>query len=164
MAHCNALITLYAKCGDLHSARKVFDKMPVRNLITWCAMMGGYGMHGNFDEVFWLFDKMLDSGICPDGATFTTLLTACSHGGRVEKGEEYFEMMVKRFDLKPSMEHCTCMVDMLGRAGRIEEAKGVVESMEMEPDAGLWRAFLGACRIHGKLEITVRGKLWRLEE
>uniref|UniRef100_A0A803LXN7 Pentatricopeptide repeat-containing protein n=1 Tax=Chenopodium quinoa TaxID=63459 RepID=A0A803LXN7_CHEQI len=164
LAHCNALITMYGKCGDLQSARKVFDKMPERNLITWCAMMGAYGMHGDADEVFWLFDRMLDSVVRPDGATFTTVLTACSHGGRVEKGEEYFEMMVNRFELRPTKEHCTCMVDMLGRAGRIEQAKGVVESMEMEPDAGLWRAFLAACKIHGKYEITVRGKHWTLQD
>ncbi|XP_021836792.1 pentatricopeptide repeat-containing protein At5g48910-like [Spinacia oleracea] len=164
IAHCNALITMYCKCGELESARKVFDKMPRRNLITWSAMMGGYGMHGNADEVFCLFDKMLVAGVWPDEVMFTTILTACSHGGRVKEGEEYFEMMVEIFHIRPTKEHCSCMVDMLGRAGKIEEARGIIESMEMEPDACLWRAFLGACKIQGKSEIIVRGKLWRLTD
>ena len=148
LAHCNALITMYSKCGDLYSARNVFDKMSERNLISWSAMMGGYGVHGNFDEVLCLFDRMLDLGVSPDGATFTTVLTACSHGGRVETGKECFDLMVKRFQLRPSIEHYTCMVDMLGRAGRVEEAKAVVENMEMVTDQALLRALLKATRIH----------------
>lgn len=157
-AHCNALITMYVKCGDLWTARKVFDKMPVRNSVTWCALIGGYGMYRMFDEVFSLFSDMLDSGVSPDGATFTTVLTACSQGGLVEHGKKYFEMMTERFGMKPSLEHFTCLVDMLGRSGRIEEAKEVIEKMEMEPDEALWRVLLGACRIHGKFEISARGK------
>ncbi|KAL2923870.1 hypothetical protein RDABS01_015361, partial [Bienertia sinuspersici] len=97
LAHCNALITMYSRCGDLYSARNVFDKMLEKNIISWSAMMGGYGMHGNFDEVLRLFDRMLDSGVLPDGATFTTVLTACSHGGRIEEGKECFDLMVKDF-------------------------------------------------------------------
>lgn len=161
-AHCHALITMYGKCGDLWAAGKVFDKMPGRGIIAWSAMMGGYGMHGMCNEVFWLFDAMLSSGVWPDGVTFTTVLMACSHGGLVDKGKEYFGMMKERFGLRPSMEHYTCMVDMLGRAGRIDEARDVIERIEMEPDEALWRALLGACRIHGRFEITVRGKLLRL--
>lgn len=121
-------------------------------------------MHGNFDEVFFLFDRMLESGVLPDGAIFTTLLTACSHGGRIQKGKEYFQIMVERFRLRPSMEHYTCMVDMLGRAGKIQEAVGVVEKMEMEPDEALWRALLGACRFHGIFQITVRKRMFILAD
>ncbi|XP_010685428.2 pentatricopeptide repeat-containing protein At2g02980, chloroplastic [Beta vulgaris subsp. vulgaris] len=164
LAHCNALITMYGKCGDLHSARTLFDRRLERNLITWCAIMGGYAMHGNFDEVFFLFDRMLESGVSPDGAIFTTLLTACSHGGRIQKGRECFQIMVERFCLRPSMEHYTCMVDMLGRAGKIQEAVEVVEKMEMEPDEALWRALLGACRFHGIFQITVRKRMFILAD
>lgn len=159
LSNCNALITMYSKCGDLGFARKVFDKMPERSQATWCAMMSGYGMHGEFDEVFWLFESMLDFGVFPDAATFTTVLTACSHGGHVEEGKRYFEMMVREFPLSPSL-----VVDMLGRAGRIEEAKGVIERMEMEPDEALWRAFLGACSIHGRFQIIVRAKQFNLAD
>ncbi|KAL2903574.1 hypothetical protein RDABS01_002284 [Bienertia sinuspersici] len=154
LAHCNALITMYSKCGDLFSARNVFDKMLEKNIISWSAMMGGYGMHGNFDEVLRLFDRMLDSGVLPDGATFTTVLTACSHGGRIEEGKECFDLMVKRFRLRPSIEHYTCIVDMLGRAGRVEEAKGIVERMEKEPDQALLRALLKTSRNRTKFVIT----------
>ncbi|KAH9612298.1 hypothetical protein KSS87_015750, partial [Heliosperma pusillum] len=160
LAHCNALISMYGKCGDLSSARNVFDGMPERNLITWCAMMGGYGMHGDFEEIFGLFDGLLEMGVKPDKAAFTTVLTSCSHGGRIDKGKEYFKMMTERFGLRPSLEHYTCMVDMLGRAGRITEAKELIESMEMEPDEALWRALLGACKFHRESEITVRGRCY----
>ncbi|KAL9235412.1 hypothetical protein vseg_010171 [Gypsophila vaccaria] len=158
LAHCNALISMYAKCGDMAYARKVFDEMPERNLITWCAMMSGYGMHGEFDEVFELFDRLLDLGVELDGVVFTTVLTACSHGGRVEAGRAYFRMMTDVFKLSPSLEHYTCMVDMLGRSGRIAEAKAVVEKMDIEPDEALWRALLGACKFHRQSEILVRGR------
>ncbi|GAB4824620.1 hypothetical protein Ancab_007493 [Ancistrocladus abbreviatus] len=163
-AHCNALITMYSRCGDLGSARKVFDKMSERNLISWSAMMGGYGMHGRFTEVFQLYEMMVDLGVLPDGATSTTILTACSHGGLVEKGKEHFEMMRESYGMKPTIEHYTCMVDLLGRAGQIEEAKELIERMEVEPDEALWRAFLGACKIQGKVDIIVRGRNLRSAE
>ncbi|KAK9734615.1 hypothetical protein RND81_04G152000 [Saponaria officinalis] len=160
LAHCNALINVYGKSGDMVYARKVFDEMPEQNLITWCAMMSVYGMHGQFDEVFGLFDELLIRGVELDAVVFTTVLTACSHGGRVETGKEYFKMMTDVFKLKPSMEHYTCMVDMLGRSGRIEEAKDLIEKMKIEPDEALWRAFLGACKFHRESEIIVRGRYY----
>lgn len=156
LANSNALITMYSKCGDLGSARKVFDKMPVRNSISWSAMMAGYGMHGIFDEVFMLFERMVDSGLEPDGVTFTAILSACSHGGLREKGQEYYEMMKGRFGLRPGLEHYTCMVDMLGRAGLVEEAEDLIVGMDVEPDEALWGALLAACKIHGKVEVSER--------
>ncbi|POO00059.1 Pentatricopeptide repeat [Trema orientale] len=156
LANSNALITMYAKCGDLVSARKVFDEMPLKNEISWSALMAGYGMHGIFGEVFLLFDRMAEVGERPDGVTFTTVLTACSHGGLTEKGKEYFEMMEREFGVRPVLEHYTCMVDMLGRAGRVEEAEKLILGMKMKPDEALWSALLGACRIHGKVEVAER--------
>lgn len=156
LANSNALISMYAKCGDLVGARKVFDGMLVRNEISWSAIMAGYGMHGPFDEVFELFDRMVEAGEKPDGVTFTTVLTACSHGKLTEKGKEYFEMMERRFGVKPVLEHYTCMVDLLGRAGQVEEAEELVLGMTVEPDAALWGALLGACKIHGKVEVAER--------
>ncbi|XP_060673003.1 putative pentatricopeptide repeat-containing protein At1g56570 isoform X2 [Ziziphus jujuba] len=156
MANSNALITMYAKCGHLAGARKVFDGMPERNEISWSAMMAGYGMHGGFAEVFQLFEKMVSEGQRPDGVTFTTILTACSHGGLTEEGRLYFEMMERRFGLRPILEHYTCMVDMLGRVGRVEEAEELILGMELEPDEALWSALLGACKHHGKVEMAER--------
>ncbi|XP_047306629.1 putative pentatricopeptide repeat-containing protein At1g56570 [Impatiens glandulifera] len=145
-ANSNALITMYGKCGDVGDALKVFDRMLERNSITWSAVMSGYGMHGLFEDVFVVFERMICEGIVPDGITFTAVLSACSHGGEIEKGKEYFEMMEKRFGLKPSLEHYTCMVDMLVRRGRNEEAKAFIERMEDKPDDALWRAFLGTSK------------------
>ncbi|KAK9999170.1 hypothetical protein SO802_018773 [Lithocarpus litseifolius] len=156
LGNSNALITMYAKCGDLENGRKVFDGMPLRNEISWSAMMAGYGMHGMFGEVFGLFDRMLEANERPDGVTFTTVLTACSHGGLTDKGREYFKMMQGRFGVTPGLEHYTCMVDMLGRVGQVEEAEKLIFGMEIEPDEALWAALLAACRIHGKLEVAER--------
>ncbi|KAI4322471.1 hypothetical protein L6164_022163 [Bauhinia variegata] len=156
LANSNALISMYAKCGDLIGARKVFDKMSKRNQITWSAMMAGYGMHGLFGEVFELFNRMVAAGERPDAVAFTTVLTACSHGGFTDKGREYFELMEKWFGVKPGLQHYTCMVDMLGRVGQVEEAYLLILRMEVEPDEALWGALLGACKTHGKVEVAER--------
>ncbi|KAG6583697.1 Pentatricopeptide repeat-containing protein, mitochondrial, partial [Cucurbita argyrosperma subsp. sororia] len=152
----NALITMYGKCGDLGVARKVFDGMPERNEVSWSALMAGYGVHGMFSEVFGLFERMVEEGQKPDELTFTALLTACSHGGLIERGKEYFGMMEMGFDLRPGLEHYTCMVDLLGRVGQVEEAEKLIMEMEIEPDEALWGALLSACRIHGKAEVADR--------
>lgn len=156
LGNSSALISMYAKCGDLVVARKVFDKMSERDEIAWSAMMGGYGMHGKFSEVFELFDRMMEEGVRPDGYIFTAILTACSHGGLIERGREYFEMMEMRFGVKPGVQHYTCMVDMLGRIGQVEEAEKLIMRMKVEPDEVLWKALLGACKIHGKIEVAER--------
>lgn len=151
-----ALISMYAKCGDLVGARKVFDRMRQRSVVTWSAIMSGYGMHGKLDEVFELFERMVEEGERPDSVTFTSVLTACSHGGLIEKGNEYFEMMEKRFEVKPGLQHYTCMVDMLGRNGQVEEAEKLILRMEIEPDEALLNSLLGACKLHGKFEVAER--------
>lgn len=156
LANSNALISMYAKCGNLACARQVFDKMHERNVVTWSTMMAGYGMNGMFGEVFELFDRMVEAGERPDGVAFTAVLTACSHGGFVEEGRECFEMMEVRFGVKPGLQHYTCMVDMLGRVGLVEEAEKLILRMEVRPDEALWGALLGACKTHGKVEVAER--------
>ncbi|KAK7371202.1 hypothetical protein VNO78_36770 [Psophocarpus tetragonolobus] len=156
LSNSNALINMYAKCGHLVSARKVFDRMWKRNEITFSTMMAGYGMHGKCGEVFELFDRMLEEGERPDCVTFTVVLSACSHGGFIDKGREYFEMMQARFGVKPGHQHYTCMVDMFGRVGQVEEAEKLILRMEVEPDEALWGALLGACKTHGKVEVAER--------
>ena len=146
---------MYSKCGDLGSAQKVFDEMSERNVVSFSAMMGGYALYGRCREVFELFERMIFDGLEPDGPIFTAVLAACSHGGLVEKGKEYLEMM-KDFGLRVGLEHCTCMVDMLGRAGRLEEAGAIVEEMGVAPDEVLWSALLAACRTYGKVEVAER--------
>ncbi|XP_065867633.1 pentatricopeptide repeat-containing protein At4g16470-like [Euphorbia lathyris] len=158
LANSNALINMYSKCGDLGRARTVFDEMAVRNEVSWTTMMAGYGMNGEVSEVFNLFEKMVEDGLIRlDAACFTVVLSACSHGGMVEKGTEYFRMMEERFGVKPVLEHYTCMVDMLGRGGKVEEAEGLMmKMMEIQPDFALLNALLGSCRIHNKVEVAER--------
>ncbi|XP_024982747.1 putative pentatricopeptide repeat-containing protein At1g68930 [Cynara cardunculus var. scolymus] len=155
IANSNSLVTMYSKCGDLGSAQKVFDQMPERNVVSCSAMMSGYALYGRCKEVFELFDRMILDGLQPDGPIFTAVLAACSHGGLVEKGKEYLQIM-KDFGLRPGLEHCTCMVDMLGRAGRLEEAEAIVEGMDAAPDEVLWSALLAACKTYGKVEVAER--------
>nr|XP_043635158.1 pentatricopeptide repeat-containing protein At3g46790, chloroplastic-like [Erigeron canadensis] len=152
----NALVTMYGKCDKLGYARKVFDEMSYRNVVTFSAMMNAYGIHGKCNEVFEVFERMVNDGVEPDEVTFTGVLTACSHKGFVDKGVEYFVMMTERFGVKPSLEHYTCMVDMLGRAGRVEEAEMMVEEMDGVPDEVLWSALLAACKKHRKVEVAER--------
>ncbi|XP_068661839.1 pentatricopeptide repeat-containing protein At2g33760-like [Aristolochia californica] len=149
IANSNALIAMYAKSGDVVTARRVFDEMPERNVVSWSAIIGAYGAHGMCQEALGLFEDMLESGVLPDSKTFTSVLAACSHGGMVETGRKVFETMEERFGVRPRLEHYTCMVDLLGKAGAQEEAKALIERIDSPPDRALWRAFLGACRLHG---------------
>lgn len=106
---------------------------------------------------FQLFDRMVGVGETPDPATFTVVLTACSHGGLMDKGKQYFEMMMEgRFGVRRGLEHYTSMVDMLGRVGQVEEAEKLILGMEVEPDEALFGALLGACKIHGKVDVAER--------
>ncbi|KAH0927482.1 hypothetical protein HID58_019738 [Brassica napus] len=151
---CNALISMYARCGNLAKARGVFDVMPVRSLVSWTAMIGCYGMHGMAETAVKLFDDMIKSGIRPDKTVFVMVLSTCSHSGLTEKGLELFDAMKREYKLEPGPEHYACVVDLLGRAGRIDEAMGFIESMPIEPDGAVWGALLGACKIHKNVDMA----------
>lgn len=111
----------------------------------------------DFDEVFVLFEGMVECGLVPDGVTFTTVLAGCSHGGFVDEGMEFFEMMKRRFGLRPTLEHYTCMVDMLGRVGRLDEAERLLDDIgDVEIDIALLSALLGGCKMHGRVEVAER--------
>lgn len=149
----NALINMYSRCGNLVKARAIFDGMPKKTVVSWTAIIGGYGMHGHGETAVYLFDEMLKSGIRPDGTAFVSVLCACSHAGLTPKGLDYFASM-KRYNLHPGSEHYSCVVDLLGRAGRLNEALELIRSMEVKPDGAVWGALLGACKIHRNLEIA----------
>lgn len=148
-----AVVDLYVKCGSLACARKVFDGMEERNVISWSTMIYGYGIHGFGNEALDLYDQMKDS-IKPDHVTFVSVLSACSHAGLITQGWEIFRSMSRDFGIKPRPEHYACMVDMLGRAGRLKEAQEFITGMPERPDAGVWGALLGACRIHSNSELA----------
>eukprot|EP01018_Ginkgo_biloba_P034186 Gb_33064 [translate_table: standard] len=148
-----ALIDMYAKCGTVDIARNVFDKMSKRNVVSWSAMIAGYGMHGRGKDALRLFSEMLQTGVKPDHITFVSVLSACSHAGLVDKGWQYFDCMVRDYCITPKVEHYACMVDLLGRAGRLEEAQDLIMKMPLKPSVGVWGSLLGACRIHCNIEL-----------
>ena len=149
-----AMIDMYAKCGSIESARDVFDKMKERNVITWSTMIAAYGYHGRGKEALDLFHMMLSCGMLPNRVTFVSLLYACSHAGLIEEGLHFFDVMWEEHAVRPDVKHYTCMVDLLGRAGRLDEAVMLIEAMTVEKDERLWSALLGACRIHGNMELA----------
>ncbi|KAF6144581.1 hypothetical protein GIB67_006073 [Kingdonia uniflora] len=149
----NALIDMYAKCGSLANARRVFNKMGYRNVISWTSMITGLAMHGNADLALSLFDQMKTEGIEPNGVTFVGVLYACSHAGLVNKGQQLFTSMIKEYSIEPKHEHYGCMVDLLGRANLLKEAFNVIESMPIAPNVVVWGSLLSACRVHGEVEM-----------
>ncbi|KAG9460013.1 hypothetical protein H6P81_004521 [Aristolochia fimbriata] len=144
----NALIDMYAKCGDLERARQVFSSMKKKDLSTWNSIIVGLGVHGCGAEAIWFFRQMLGLGVRPNAITFIGLLSGCSHQGLVNDGIAYFHMMRSEFWLNPSIKHLGCMVDLFGRAGKFEDAFQFIENTEARDDPVLWRTLLSACRIH----------------
>ncbi|KAI3802192.1 hypothetical protein L1987_30322 [Smallanthus sonchifolius] len=133
----NALINMYARCVNLTKAQEIFYSMVEKNLVSWTAIMGGYGMHGEGETAVRLFDEMIRSNIRPDGPVFVSVLSACSHAGLSETGLDYFDSMQMKYGLKPGAEHYSCVVDLLGRAGRLDDAQKIIKTMPMEPDGAL---------------------------
>ncbi|XP_054778030.1 pentatricopeptide repeat-containing protein At1g03540 [Prosopis cineraria] len=141
----SALVDLYAKCGCIDFAHRLFLLMPVRNLITWNSMIGGLAQNGRGREALELFEKMIGEGMKPDYITFIAVLFACSHTGLVDEGRKYFASMTKDYGIKQGVEHYTCMIDLLGRAELIEEAENLLENADCRYDSSLWAVLLGAC-------------------
>jgi pentatricopeptide repeat protein len=152
----NSLIDMYAKCGSLVDALKVFNKMPSRDVVTWNAMIGGYAIHGHGKEALKQFEQMREEGVQPDDTTFVCLLSACSHSGLVDEGLRFYSSMSTVYMISANLQHYTCMVDLLGRAGRLHEAENMVLAMPYKPQVAAWMALLGACRIHGNVEMGER--------
>ncbi|PIA43545.1 hypothetical protein AQUCO_01900143v1 [Aquilegia coerulea] len=160
-----ALVDMHAKCGNMDRATSLFEKMSQRDLISYCSMVQGLSLHGHGEEAVQLFARMLEDGLIPDEVAFTVVLTACSHASLVEEGCRYFSMMTNNYSITPSPDHYSCMVDLLGRAGQLEEAYELIKSMHGEPHGGAWGALLSACRVHGNVELgeIVVGRLFELE-
>lgn len=151
-----ALVDMYAKCGNIDKARSVFREMPERNALTWTAMISGLAIHGLGQDAIWHFSMMTAGGLTPDAVTFLGLLSACSHAGLVDDGRRHFDQMQRKYNLLPGLKHYSCMVDLLGRAGLLEEAENLIERMPMSPDAVLWASLFFACRFHGNVAMGER--------
>ncbi|KAF3666963.1 hypothetical protein T459_12802 [Capsicum annuum] len=158
----NALIDMYAKCESIESARDVFYRLPNRTVVSWSSIIGACASHGRGRDAVEFFSRMKEEGIQPNSFTFTAVLTTCRHSGLVEEGRKHFESMRTEYSIVPGMEQCACMVDLLGRAGQLLEAYEFIENMPIEPDANVWGALLGACKIHGNLEMAEYVADWYL--
>ncbi|KAL5547133.1 hypothetical protein UlMin_006820 [Ulmus minor] len=148
-----ALVDMYAKCGAIKTARKLFDAMDERHVTTWNAMIDGYGTHGLGKASVDLFNEMQKGMIKPNDITFLCVISACSHSGLVEEGLRVFTSMKKDYGLEPAMDHYGAMVDLLGRAGRLDEAWDFIQKMPLEPGITVYGAMLGACKIHKNVEL-----------
>ncbi|KAJ0986568.1 hypothetical protein J5N97_004924 [Dioscorea zingiberensis] len=160
-----ALVDMYAKCGCIDISRQVFGELLERDVFAWNAMICGLATHGLGGEALKLFENFIREGLCPASVTFVGVLNACSRAGLVAEARRHFESMVKDYGIEPEMEHYGCMVDLLGRAGLVSEALELIESMKVPPDPVLWGTLLGACKMHGLVDlgITIGKKLIELE-
>ncbi|XP_022974048.1 pentatricopeptide repeat-containing protein At1g33350 [Cucurbita maxima] len=152
----NALLDMYGKCGNLKVARRVFDMITLKSLTSWNSLINCLALHGHSGSAIDLFLELVQcrDGVQPDAVTFVGVLNACTHGGLVEKGYSYFKMMRQDYDIEPQIEHFGCLIDLLGRAGRFEEAMEVVRGMNIEPDEVVWGSLLNGCKIHGRLDLA----------
>lgn len=160
-----ALIDMYAKCGCIYLSRQLFDEMPQRDAFAWNAMICGLAIHGLGEEALALFQRFTHEGLHPVNVTFVGVLSACSRAGFVDEGRRHFKSMTENYGIEPEMEHYGCMVDLLGRAGFVNEALELIEKMAVPPDPVLWGTLLGACKMHGLVELgeTIGRKLIELE-
>ncbi|KAJ7976830.1 Pentatricopeptide repeat-containing protein [Quillaja saponaria] len=151
----NSLIDMYSKCGNLTYSRRTFDSMPERTVISWNAMLVGYSKHGMGREVLDLFKSMREeNGVKPDSVTILAVLSGCSHGGMENWGLDiFYDMANGNIGVEPEIEHYGCVVDLLGRAGRVEEAFEFIQTMPIKPTAAIWGSLLGACRVHANVDI-----------
>ncbi|KAM7263499.1 hypothetical protein ACFE04_001182 [Oxalis oulophora] len=149
-----ALIDMYSKCGDLEDARQVFENLDNKDVVAWNSMIMGYAIHGFVQEALQLFNEMLMIGIQPSDITFIGVLTACANSGLVTEGRSFFKSMKENYWIEPKIEHYGCMMNLLGRAGQLEEAYDLVRNMKIKPDTVLWGTLLGACRQHGNVGLA----------
>ncbi|KAL6527769.1 Pentatricopeptide repeat-containing protein crr2, chloroplastic [Orobanche minor] len=161
----NALITMYGRCGELELGKNVFNQMDKKDVISWNSLISCYGIHGLGLKALTIFRQMVDLGISPSSITFVSVLGACSHSGLVDEGKKLFDSMVKEYGIHPIEEHYACMVDLLGRANRLDEAAKFIVDMPDEPGPNVWGALLGSCRIYCNVELAERAskKLFELE-
>lgn len=151
----NALLDMYARCGRIDQARRVFHEIGgKRNVCSWNSMIMGLAVHGKCQEALKFFHQMQKEGSAPDEVTFVAILVACMHGGLVSEGRELFKSMGGKYLVTPKLKHYGCMIDLLGRAGEVNEAYDLIQSMPMKPDSVVWGALLGACSFCGQVELA----------
>lgn len=143
-----SIVDMYAKCGCIEFGYEFFRNMPEKDVVSWGVIISGFATHGRAEKCFKLLDEMVGYGTQPNEVIFVAILTACSHSGLVDSGWFYFNQMTTLYGITPSVHHYGCMVDLLGRAGRLAEAEELVSTMVEEPNAIIWGSLLASCRIH----------------
>ncbi|KAK9275535.1 hypothetical protein L1049_022802 [Liquidambar formosana] len=160
----SALVDMYGKCGCIEDAEAIFKSLVSRDTILWNTIICVYAQHGQGEKALEASRSMLDEGTMPDEITFIGVLSACSHMGWIEEGKKHFNLLRNIYGIAPTIQHHTCMVDMLGRAGRFDEVERYIEEMKLIPTASIWETVLGACKLHGNVEFGERAadKLFEL--
>jgi pentatricopeptide repeat protein len=146
-----SVVDMYSKCGRVEMARMAFQKIKGKNILSWSAMIAGYGMHGHGQEVLEVFSEMRRPGLKPNYITFISVLAACSHASLLKEGRYWYNAMRREFGIEPGVEHYGCMVDLLGRAGCLDEAYALIREMKVEPDAAMWGTLLSAYAEYTKM-------------
>ena len=149
-----ALIDVYSKCGTVKDAWDVFDRIPIKNVASWNAMIGCYGKHGLVDSSIQLFERMQAEGMQANHITLISVLSACSHGGLVEKGLTIFRSMKEKYGVEISQEHYSRVLDLLCRSGRMVEAYELFKEMPIEVTDSIVGAFFNGCKIHGRRDLA----------
>lgn len=150
----NSLIDMYCKCGLTEKALQVFQEMKIKDSVSWTSVISGLAVNGNAIYALDLFTKMLTENFQPTHGTFVGILLACAHGGMVDKGLEYFEIMKRDYGLKPEMKHYGCVVDLLSRSGNLDRAYEFMLQMPIAPDVIIWRILLGSCKLQGNMVLA----------
>lgn len=148
-----AIIDMYSKCGDIEASIRAFNQIPEKNVVCWSAMISAYGINGLAHESLVSLEKMKQNGMKPNAVTTLSLLSACSHGGLLEEGISFFTSMEKEHGVEPGLEHYSCAIDMLARAGKFNDALELIEKMpgQMEAGASIWGTLLSSCRSYGNV-------------
>ncbi|MFS7922781.1 putative tetratricopeptide-like helical domain superfamily [Helianthus anomalus] len=149
----NSLIDMYARSGKILLAKRLFDSLTNRDEVTYTSLIAGYGVQGEGQTAVDLFEEMIQSNIKPDHVTMVAVLSACSHSALVNQGQTLFKKMYNVYDIKPRLEHFSCMVDLYGRAGLLRKAEEIISTMPYDPTPAMWATIIGACRIHGNREL-----------
>ncbi|XP_027344168.1 pentatricopeptide repeat-containing protein At2g27610 [Abrus precatorius] len=152
----SALVTMYAKRGNIDSAYEVFKRQKERDLVSWNSMISGYAQHGQAKKALEVFEEMQKRNLEVDAVTFIGVISACTHAGLVDKGQNYFDVMINHRHINPTMEHYSCMIDLYSRAGMLGKAMDIINGMPFPPGATVWRTILAASRVHCNIEL---GKL-----
>jgi pentatricopeptide repeat protein len=150
---CNALMTMYSKCGDVGESELVFLNLKSQDIVSWNTIIAAYAQHGKYHKAISLFHEMETRGLIPNDITILSVLSACGHVGRVDDSLELFDLMTFKYATSPKAEHYACIVDILGRAGQFEKACSYIKEMPFEAEKNVWGALLGASKTHGNVQL-----------